>query len=57
MHYEKKLFVLPRKPAAALPPEVQELIGRRLREYYGQQLREPLPARFVDLLKELAKPE
>lgn len=36
---------------------VQAAIGNRLRAYYDEVAREPVPERFVDLLKRLDTPE
>jgi len=46
----------PGKPAsAALTRQVQAKLGQQLRSYY-EQLIEPPPDRFVDLLRQLEKP-
>ena len=34
-------------------PEVSDLIGRRLRMYYEEVASQPVPDRFLDLLKQL----
>lgn len=39
--------------AGALPPGVQDAIGKQLRNVYGRMLAEPLPDRFKKLLDEL----
>lgn len=36
---------------------VQAAIGNRLRAYYDEVAREPVPERFLDLLKHLDEPE
>jgi hypothetical protein len=36
---------------------VQAAIGNRLRAYYDEVSKEPVPARFLDLLKRLDAPE
>jgi Anti-sigma factor NepR len=46
---------LPESEMPALPPFVQEEIGRRLRAVYGKLAAEPLPDKFVKLLDELSK--
>ncbi len=40
------------KPTSAMP-EVSDLIGQRLRNYYEEVAKEPVPDRFLDLLHEL----
>ena len=34
-------------------PEVSDLIGERLRNFYEEVAKQPVPDRFVDLLKQL----
>ena len=34
-------------------PEVSDLIGERLRTFYEEVAKQPVPDRFVDLLKQL----
>ena len=34
-------------------PPVFDMIGRRLRDYYDEVARQPVPDRFVDLLNQL----
>jgi hypothetical protein len=34
-------------------PEVSELIGQRLRKFYDGVSQQPVPDRFIDLLKQL----
>jgi hypothetical protein len=34
-------------------PEVSDLIGQRLRNYYDEVAKEPVPDRFLDLLNKL----
>jgi len=46
---------IPGSDSYALPPIVQEEIGRRLRAVYGKIAAEPLPEKFAKLLEELAK--
>ena len=40
-------------PAASGKPPVLDIIGRRLRDYYDEVARQPVPDRFVDLLNQL----
>jgi hypothetical protein len=40
-----------------LPVELQGQIGRRLREAYNELVSEPVPDRFVALLKQLKQSE
>ncbi len=40
------------KPTSTMP-EVSDLIGQRLRNYYEEVAKEPVPDRFLDLLHEL----
>lgn len=42
-------------PARKLDKSVQNAIGARLRAYYDGVEREPIPDRFVELLKQLEK--
>jgi hypothetical protein len=44
------------KPSATLGPDIQSKIGKQLRAYYAGLI-EPTPDRFVDLLRELDKPD
>ena len=46
---EKK--VLPMKTSSK--PEVTDLIGQRLRDYYGKIADQPVPDRFLELLTKL----
>ena len=39
--------------AASGKPPVFDMIGRRLRDYYDEVSRQPVPDRFVDLLNQL----
>jgi hypothetical protein len=34
-------------------PEVSDLIGERLRNFYEEVAKQPVPDRFIDLLKQL----
>ena len=34
-------------------PQVSDLIGQRLRNYYEEVAKQPVPDRFMDLLKQL----
>jgi hypothetical protein len=43
------------KTSASLGPDIQAKIGKQLRAYYAG-LMEPIPQRFVDLLRQLDKP-
>ena len=40
-----------------LDPQLQHLIGDRLRSYYSELLSEPVPDRFLDLLKGFDAPK
>jgi hypothetical protein len=44
-------------PEAATDTNLEEMIGDRLKQYYATKLSQPLPDKFVDLLKHLAKKE
>jgi len=44
------------KTSASLGPEIQAKIGTQLRAYYAGLI-EPTPDRFVELLRELDKPD
>jgi hypothetical protein len=44
-----------RKTSASLGPEIQAKIGKQLRAYYAGLI-EPVPDRFVELLRRLDKP-
>lgn len=37
----------------AVKPPVYDIIGRRLREYYDEVARQPVPDRFLELLNRL----
>jgi hypothetical protein len=39
----------------SLPQHVQGALGKQLRKAYGDLLAEPLPEKFTDLLRRLAK--
>ena len=39
--------------AASGKPPVLDMIGRRLRDYYDEVARQPVPDRFLDLLNQL----
>jgi len=41
------------QPRQALDPRLQSVIGDHLRTYYADLLREPVPDRFLDLMKQL----
>jgi Anti-sigma factor NepR len=45
-----------RKGGASLGPDIQAKIGKQLRAYYGGLI-EPPPERFIELLRELDKPD
>ena len=47
----EKIEKMNRTPAA---PEAFELIGHRLRNYYDEIAKQPVPDRFLDLLNALA---
>ena len=38
---------------APTQPEIYDLIGQRLRNYYDEVAKQPVPDRFVDLLNQL----
>ncbi len=38
---------------SASKPEITDLIGRRLRQFYEETAKQPVPDRFLDLLKQL----
>jgi hypothetical protein len=38
-------------------PNIERMVGDRLKQYYSGRLSQPLPDKFADLLKELAKKE
>jgi hypothetical protein len=40
-------------PEPALPPHVATFLGEQLQTYYAQLMNEPVPDRFVQLLKQL----
>jgi Anti-sigma factor NepR len=40
-----------------LPPEIQNQLGKQLRQVYGKMLAEPMPDKFAQLLQQLAKTE
>jgi hypothetical protein len=42
---------------SAAESNFEEMIGDRLRQYYASRLSQPLPNKFVDLLRDLAKKE
>ena len=42
---------------SAAETNLEEMIGDRLRRYYATRLSQPLPDKFVDLLRHLAKKE
>ncbi|MGQ0485334.1 MAG: NepR family anti-sigma factor [Hyphomicrobiales bacterium] len=42
-----------RSAAGSGKPPVYDMIGKRLREYYDEVAAQPVPERFVDLLKQL----
>ena len=42
-----------RKPAKMADSSVQRAIGNRLRAYYDGVAKEPIPDRFIELLKQL----
>jgi Anti-sigma factor NepR len=42
---------------APLTPEIQNQLGKQLRQVYGKMLAEPMPDKFALLLKELANTE
>jgi hypothetical protein len=38
-------------------PKITDIIGDRLKQYYSKRLSQPLPDKFAELLRELAKKE
>jgi hypothetical protein len=40
-------------PEPALPPHVATFLGEQLQAYYTQLMSEPVPDRFVEILKQL----
>ena len=46
----------PPGPDPALPPAIQDKIGEQLRAVYRSLEADPLPERFLDLLKQLKEP-
>ncbi|MBF9195547.1 NepR family anti-sigma factor [Microvirga terrestris] len=40
-------------PEPSLPPHVAAFLGEQLQNYYSQLMSEPVPDRFVQLLKQL----
>lgn len=40
-----------------LPAEIQNQLGKQLRQVYGKMLAEPMPDKFAHLLQQLAKSE
>ncbi len=47
---EKKIEKMNHSP---VQPEVYDLIGQRLRNYYDEVAKQPVPDRFTDLLNQL----
>ena len=47
---EKKIEKMNHAPAQ---PEIYDLIGQRLRNFYDEVAQQPVPDRFVDLLNQL----
>jgi hypothetical protein len=43
----------PERDPSILPNEKEEWIGRQLRQVYDKALSEPIPERFLDLLKQI----
>ncbi len=41
------------KTPSATKPDVHDLIGRKLRDYYDEVAHQPVPDRFVELLQRL----
>jgi hypothetical protein len=46
----EKIEKMNRSPAQ---PEIYDLIGQRLRNYYDEVAKQPVPDRFMDLLSQL----
>ena len=47
---DKKRDIMQR---SASGPEISDLIGQRLRSFYDEASKQPIPDRFLDLLKKL----
>lgn len=47
----------PAAQTTPLPPEIQNQLGKQLRQVYGKMLAEPMPDKFAHLLQQLAKTE
>jgi hypothetical protein len=47
---EKKIEKMNHSP---IQPEISDLIGQRLRNYYDEVAKQPVPDRFMDLLNQL----
>ena len=47
---EKKIEKMNHAPSQ---PEIYDLIGQRLRNYYDEVAKQPVPDRFMDLLNQL----
>jgi Anti-sigma factor NepR len=45
------------KARQSLDPQLQFLIGDQLRIYYAELLREPMPDRFLEVLRQLSSTE
>ena len=45
------------KARQSLDPQLQSLIGQQLRIYYAELLREPMPDRFLEVLRQLSSAE
>ena len=49
----KQDTIEPRQDPSTVPNEKEEWIGRQLRQVYDKALNEPIPERFLDLLKQI----
>jgi len=53
MRSAKKNAKMKKIPAGPAKPLVSDLIGQRLRTYYDEVAKQPVPDRFLDLLNQL----
>jgi hypothetical protein len=49
----KKNANMNQSPAMPAKPRISDVIGSRLRTYYDEVARQPVPGRFLDLLDQL----
>ncbi len=55
--FRKTAKIRPPRSKPTLSPEIQSKIGDQLRTMYEDLKAEPIPDRFVELLKQLDKPQ